>query len=638
MRLLNRLIVAVSLIVMIGCSGAGRRRGVPAWAMHIKRPLLQTGTNLAQYEELLVAELKYSQLGRNYIPAEQIVILAINEIRAGHGFDAAVLLSLASYRYRQEAIHAVDNSNRGVPNNVNREAYRKLVENELELFSKLNFDDEIKYLAARLDHNEKLAKMYETGQWEILSSSDADKEAQYKKLLERIEYAYRAPKEYIYYPRLAAAFQKRLVADAKSEQYSSYASFYLAQTPLGSFQRAALSHADRFFWAPICRRLAQRLSVYRDYVIKSLYSNRPKERSNAVITLGLRPSDENLAILKEAYAKERTVEVLLSFEYSLIRHGEGNIGKLISATRDCTKDTLCDHAIQLLEWLPLEEKKVNPDSLVRILSNPQNTAFSRAFAVVILRDIAQKTSLKKKHATALMLATKEKNEMISGWAVSAVRTLPQLTQKRLLARLRAGRVPRAPLFLRWANIAKPEDVSLIKRVVPSLKGLDLSEREAVVIAVGNMKGPEAAALLKDYYVAHEDLRLLIATVMLERGDIRFQKMLELAKMDGGTAAVATKLGIGSEDAIILARKLLVSRDIDHRIRTIRLIGQFQADALAQDLMKLWRYSSPVDYPADAYVRHEALNVILWWEMTRVKMIKGEIEEFDPEAGNFRNGS
>ncbi|MCP4676815.1 MAG: hypothetical protein GY854_15135 [Deltaproteobacteria bacterium] len=636
MRLWCRLVFVVLVFIASGCFV---QRGVPSWAMHIKKPRLEPGAGLAHYEKRLVTELQYPLLNKNYVPAEQIVALAISEIRAGHGFDAAVLLSLASYRYRQQAIYAVDASRQGVPNNVNMEVYNKLVKAELEVFFDLNYNDEIKYLAARLDHNKKLAKMYETGQWEILRSSDADKKSQYKKLLERIESAYTAPREYVHFPRLAEAFQKRLIADTKSEHHSSFASYYLAETPLGSFQRAALSHADHFFWAPICRRLAQRLSVYRDYVIESLRSERPEERSNAVITLALRPSEETLAILKEAYKKERTKEVLLSFEYAFIKHGVGKIEKLIASIGNCQKDTLCDHAIQLLEWLPFEEEaKINPDLLVRILTNRENTGFSRSFAVVLLRDIAETKRLKKGHVTALMHATRDKNKLVSDWAVSAVRTLPQLTKKRLLARFKENNVPRTALFLKWANIAKPKDIGTLKRVVLSLDGKDMSEREAVVLAVGNMKGQEAASLLIDYYTRYKDLRLLIAIVLLERGDVRHRKMHELAKMDGKTAAVAIKLGIGADDAIVLARKLLASKDMNEQIQTIRLIGQFHGHKLIKDLWRLGSYSSAEYYPADAYVRRTALNVILWWKMTRAKMLKGEKEEFAPESGNFRDGS
>ncbi len=621
----------------VGCGFATGPRRIPNWAIHIKAPSVNRNARLADIEARLIEELRSDKLRSNYTPAEQIAALAVQEIKAGRGFDAAVLLSLASYRYRQQSIYAFEVSGQGLPSNVNRDTYEKLVKMEIDVFSDLDFIKELEYLSAKLEHNEKLAKMYERGRWEILMAPESEREMMNKDLFANIEAAYSLPAENLNSPRLAEVFRERLVADTTSEYLSFSSSFYLAQTPLGSFQRTALQHTDRFFWVPICRRLAQRLAVYRDYVLAGLRSQQSKERSNAAIILGLRPSDNNLAMLERAYNKETDPIARLSFEYAFLKHKKGDLKNIVNGIESCQKELPCSHAIHLSQWLPNElETKIDPDLMVRILNDYANTYLSRFFAVVILRDIAEKKTLTSDQVNALLRATTDEYETIAETATSAIQTLPQLTRKQVLKLLSKDGIPRAALYLRWATIIKPKDLRVLSPAIEKLARKEQKEKEAIITALGQIKGPKASALLRDCFVEHEDLRLHIALIMLHRGDTPHKTLIELAEADQGPASVAFKFGVKASDAAAAARELLLKGDIEQRINAIKLVGRFAREDLYPELWQLTKYSSDVYYPGDAYVRRAALGVILWNEIAKETTTKRK-ERFSPETGTWRNG-
>ena len=336
----SHLVIAGAIIAVIaGCMPQGRGR-VPEWAIHIKRPRIDENADVEQMAPRLIAELKSQWLTPGYVPSEQIAALAIKEIRQGRGFDAAVLLSLASYRYYQQVYYVAAVSNYNVPGNINLTAYRRLVEAEIEVLADIDFDDELDYLNARLDQDDRRMQILEKGRFDILRAKGSEQAELVKQLIDKFEATYRAPEEEIHYPRLTQAYLDRLVADVHSEYHARHAGYYLAMTPLKAFQEAALIHAPQYFHTPICRRLATRLSEYRAMVVRELGSPNPKARSNAAIILALRPSPENLGILETAYQKETDPFARLSFEFARIQHEKGAPEVLFNALGRCETDSV----------------------------------------------------------------------------------------------------------------------------------------------------------------------------------------------------------------------------------------------------------------------------------------------------------
>ena len=98
-------LVAAVLLGATGCVASGP----PAALRHISAPSI---VRSATRQDTLVAELQSPALeNHRYTPAEQIAVYAGHELARGNEWDAAVLLSLASYRYHQQAYLALQLGN-----------------------------------------------------------------------------------------------------------------------------------------------------------------------------------------------------------------------------------------------------------------------------------------------------------------------------------------------------------------------------------------------------------------------------------------------------------------------------------------------------------------------------------------------
>ena len=126
------------------------QRRVPEFLIHNPQPKI---TYAATDAAALTRELEHADIiSHSYTPAEQIATYADREIRADNERDAAVLLALASYRYRQQArrIVVVGTSLRWRVNASAMPQYNEWIENEYNLFSEQNFDNEQALLRSHL--------------------------------------------------------------------------------------------------------------------------------------------------------------------------------------------------------------------------------------------------------------------------------------------------------------------------------------------------------------------------------------------------------------------------------------------------------------------------------------------------------
>ena len=589
-------------------------------------------------ESKLIAELVTDALGPGYVPAEQIAAVAVNEIRQGHGFDAAVLLSLASYRYFQQGIHVINTADYNVPYNVNRAVYHKFVHSELEVFLNLDFSDEMKFLFARLDYDEKLAKQYAEGRWKLFGVDEDNRAALSRKLIKSIEASYTAPSEHLVSPALADAFLRRLTQDTRSKTHGSTASYLMSLTPLRRYQLAALRHSSIHFNVPLCKRMARRLAVYRNEVLASLQSERPTERSNAAMILGLNPSDENLAALESAYAREGDAGTKLSMEYALIRHGRGDERRLFTGITSCKEEQGCKHAIHLVQWLPPEiEARVSPDLMVTILKDLEAPNFSRVFAAVILGNIAHQITLEKQHVRALLLASADKSEEVAEQAALAIRYMPQLDRPAAVDLLR-NTLGRYAVYMRLAEIATPSELPLVRRAMTSFAQKQGPEQKAVLMLLANIKGPEATELLTEFFKEFPAHRFLIACVLVDRGDSRYNTLNELSTLDDSTGALALKIGARHSEIESSARMLLKGGDMRERLETLQLLGRYELTRLLPEVDTLFSYANSVYYPGDAYVRYTALSLMLFYEIQRSKKIGRIVEVPTGDRTKFRDGT
>lgn len=633
-----KIVLFLGGMFLVACVHTNVTDKVPGWAMHIKKPAVDQSTRVQDLEAKLVTELESDRLGPDYVSAEQIAALAVREIKMGNGFDAAVLLSLASYRYHQQSVYAYERSRRDKSEEkVRLTRYSSLVEAEIFIFNSLNFNKELDYLSSRLEETDKLAQMYESARLQILLAPDSIRESLSTQLMLQLEQAYTLPEETLRYPRLAKAFRTRLVADTTSDYHTVTSSLYLSQTPLLEYQRAALKHVNQYFWIPICRRMAKRLSVYEKDVLIGLTSPRPMERSNSAIILGLRPAEKYVRILEHSHQIEKDPMVRLALEFALVKHNRGNPDRIVASIRSCHEETPCELAIQMLHWLPSEiMMKVEPELFVGILSDSANTEFSRYFAATILNEIGQNQRLKREHVTAMLEATEDKNETVAEVATEMIRTLPQLNRERLFARLREDGTPKAALFLRWAEIVEPWDIGNLSIAVGQMSGRSLAEQEAIVMALSRIPGQRAADLLIDCFKQYEELRVVIAMVLLDRKDTRYKVLLDLARQEGGDAlaSLALQLGVRAPGARAFARNLLMNGTVEQRVHTIGLIGLFKHEDLYSELWRLSQYSDREDYPGDAFVRRAAMAAIIWNEIASAKRVTSR-PEYIPEPSSWR---
>ena len=142
-----RLSLAATFVALTlsGCMS----QGVPDWAMHVRSLPVEAGEPAEDVAARLQAEMAQPVLAPNHLAPEQIALVALQEIERDHQVDAALWLSMASYRYHQEALVATSTGTPGertLPPNVRRSAYLKLVETEVERFVSMGFQHEVAVL------------------------------------------------------------------------------------------------------------------------------------------------------------------------------------------------------------------------------------------------------------------------------------------------------------------------------------------------------------------------------------------------------------------------------------------------------------------------------------------------------------
>ena len=122
---------AVGLLWLVAaCGCAASMQGVPNWAKHVRPADVEVDATTDTLARQLLDELRGPLLLDGHLPAEQIALVGVREIAAGHQVDGALWLAIGSYRYHQETREAVIRGRAGfdeLPINVRPKAYAELV-------------------------------------------------------------------------------------------------------------------------------------------------------------------------------------------------------------------------------------------------------------------------------------------------------------------------------------------------------------------------------------------------------------------------------------------------------------------------------------------------------------------------------
>ena len=100
------------LVAACGCA-ASMREGVPNWAKHVRPADVEVDATTDKLARQLLDELRALLLD-GHLPAEQIALVGVREIAAGHQVDGALWLAIGSYRYHQEDARGSDSRARGL--------------------------------------------------------------------------------------------------------------------------------------------------------------------------------------------------------------------------------------------------------------------------------------------------------------------------------------------------------------------------------------------------------------------------------------------------------------------------------------------------------------------------------------------
>jgi len=99
----------VLVVATLGAAAAGcipPQRGVPTWAMHVQPGAVDADALPTDVAARLAYELGFPRLARGHLAPEQLGVVAVRELEQGRLADAALWLSIATYRYHQESVRA----------------------------------------------------------------------------------------------------------------------------------------------------------------------------------------------------------------------------------------------------------------------------------------------------------------------------------------------------------------------------------------------------------------------------------------------------------------------------------------------------------------------------------------------------
>ena len=96
---LGPMLKAVGLLWLVAaCGCAASMQGVPNWAKHVRPADVAVDVATDEVARQLLEELELPGLLDGHLAGEQIALVGVREIAAGHSVDGALWLAIGSYR------------------------------------------------------------------------------------------------------------------------------------------------------------------------------------------------------------------------------------------------------------------------------------------------------------------------------------------------------------------------------------------------------------------------------------------------------------------------------------------------------------------------------------------------------------
>lgn len=603
---------------------AAQDAGVPTWAQHVRTMPIDPDFGTADTLQRLIWELSQPNLVEVHLAPERIALLALEQNRQGHTVDAALFLAVASYRYHEETVRAIE---RGfyaadhLPVGVRQGPFIELVKEEVHRFGGMNFYDELDLLRERLTGQvgtelamqQQLAELGKAGALDRSALHDALAEWQPKN---------KKAGSVSQYPALVKAFQFRLLHDFEWDQKDRTQASYLARTPIPELQAQALKSVGLMFQPAVCAGVADSFPELRPTVVASLASARPEERGNAAAVLGLAPSSETQGALQARLAVETNPLVKLVLAFALFRHGDrAQLDVLKEAIRSCAGPP-CGLPASLIQWLPLDVKSEIDQALIaRVARDPAMGDFARSFATVTLRDIGRVKALDAASVDALIIAARGRapEDRMGLWAMEAIGDAAVLSRNDILPRLddkdfspahRQDHLFPGPLLARLSQVATEDDLPLLGRMMTRFGERPGPEAGLIVDAALRLPGQAVDARLVNWYGRYPAQETHIALGLVHRASLPAAQLERLLLKGRTRTQIAVRLVRQTPDAETMLLMYLRTGKIGERADAAELAGlAFQAHAYA-DLRNLLSYKDALYYPNDALVRHIAMKSML----------------------------
>jgi hypothetical protein len=601
----------------------------PPEGIQLPPPVVDPKASLDTFEPILIDELRGAHHA-NQVSPEQIGALAAHELSAGNTWDAAVLLALASYRRTEQVHHLFDNKAlvsgtnpwNGRPYDVD---YTPLKNTAMNVLAAARFDGELERIAvsvgAPLDQE---ALKEDLGRIVLGNLSDLD--SQWHRFNERLTSFKEPEPERIAHPRLAHAVLVYLSACADHLQGSYFragataAARYLALVPLFGYRSAALQKTPNSFNGVVLR---SGVLLYRQkpaLIRAALEASRAQTRSHAAVILGLVEDLSQLPQLEAALAKETDEDTRLSMHYALFRLGEtSHLQDLHNALRKTDLERL-EHAVYLIEALPVELLLEVPEELVRdVLERTKSTVSSRVVAAMALRQMSTKRPLTTRSLVAMLEAADKLRDSPTAFErlCNEIASLDQLDRATVLGMLSAPRDPLEPWLERLARIVQPQDLPLLQQMMNSREPGAEWQRVRVLRAAAAIPGPEAQALLQTWYVDYPKLRRPISLSLAMRAHLdrlRLEEMLHSLEPDAN--GLFYELASGQSDVNERLARYVASEDVDERFTATLAVKLFGRPEHALALWQNVAFYNTRYYPFDALLRQLTLSALLDVELNQ----------------------
>jgi hypothetical protein len=622
-------VVALGCLVAlsVGCVGAG----VPDWAQHVRPAPVDHTRTAAETAARLRSELGAAGLGRSHLSAEQIALVAVDELERGHDVDAALWLAMASYRYHQQALHASAAGKAGyseLPPGVNVDAYTKLVVAEVVLFAGLEFNQELGVVSARLHGLGEADSALQEQLASLGKRSPLDRES-LRDALRELRPNAGAALEVSRYPDLVQAFRSRLLDDFSGRGDDFVPGYYMARTPAAALQADAVLASRSFFDPALCAGVSAAFPAHRPAVVAKLGAPRPEVRANAAAILALAPTPETRALLEQRAAIERHASVKLVLAYALVRHGAPEHLLTVKAALQSCAGKACDLPASLADWLPADARKEMDEApLARIVAGASFKDRGRRFAVSALEGLQQIRPLAPETVEALFVAARlpadarGEEDRLATDALAVISEATTLTRPQLIARLDGGGKPAAPgaarkdflfpgpLLARLAKVAEPDDVTLLGAMMDRFGDGQGSESRYIVEAMLRIPGAEADARLVNWFRRFTRPRTLIALGLAARGTLPADRLERVLAAGGAQPQLAVKVATKAPEMEKWLLHYLEHGTTIEKGTAAELAGMVGLAAARPLLRRLLELRDDTYYPTDALVRHAAAGALV----------------------------